>query len=447
MITEREQRAVVLGAAGRDFHDFNVHLRENAAYRVVGFTATQIPNISDRVYPAELAGSRYPDGIPILREDELEAIIQREDVDVCFFSYSDVSHEYVMHVASRCLSAGAAFTLLGPRQMMLGSRRPVVAICAVRTGAGKSQTTRFIVQRLRELGRKPVVVRHPMPYGDLLRQRVQRFESLEDLDRFEVTIEEREEYEPHLRQRTVVYAGVDYAEILRQAEEDGDVVVWDGGNNDLPFFRPDFHIVVVDPHRVGHELTYHPGEANLRMADAVIVNKTKTARSEDVEAVQRNVTSTVPAARVFMGESPISVDRPDLIRGRRVLAVEDGPSLTHGDLPYGAASLAAREYGASELVDPRPFAVGSLVKIFEKFPNAGPLLPAMGYGAEQISELAETIRRSDAEVVAVGTPVDLTRVLSIDVPTVRVTYDLVLDDTEGLDSLLQKALEERESRD
>ncbi len=447
MVTERKQRAVVLGAAGRDFHDFNVHLRENAAYRVVGFTATQIPNISDRVYPAELAGSRYPDGIPILREDELEAIIQGEDVDVCFFSYSDVPHEHVMHLASRCLAAGAAFTLLGPRQMMLGSRRPVVAICAVRTGAGKSQTTRFIVQRLRELGRKPVVVRHPMPYGDLLRQRVQRFESLEDLDRFEVTIEEREEYEPHLRQRTVVYAGVDYAEILQRAEEDGDVVVWDGGNNDLPFFRPDFHIVIVDPHRVGHELTYHPGEANLRMADAVIVNKTKTARSEDVEAVQRNVTSTVPAARVFMGESPISVDRPDLIRGRRVLAVEDGPSLTHGDLPYGAASLAAREHGASELVDPRPFAVGSLVKIFEKFPNAGPLLPAMGYGAEQISELAETIRRSDAEVVVVGTPVDLTRVLSIDVPTVRVTYDLVLDDTEGLDSLLRKALEERESRD
>ncbi len=442
-MTERgkQQRVAILGAAGRDFHDFNAYFRDNPAYRVVAFTATQIPNIADRVYPPSIAGSAYPDGIPILAEEDLEKIIAAEAIDTCVFSYSDVSHEYVMHLASRSLAAGASFMIVGPRQTMLESNRPVIAVCAVRTGAGKSQTTRYVVERLRAFGRQPVVVRHPMPYGDLEKQQVQRFGSYEDLERHEVTIEEREEYEPHLRRGTTVYAGVDYEAILRQAENDGDVVLWDGGNNDLPFFRPDLHIVVADPHRPGHELTYHPGEANLRMADAVVINKSNSATPEGFETVRRNIALANPGARVFRGRSPLTVDLPDLVKGRRVLAVEDGPSLTHGELRLGAASLAAQEHGAHELVDPRPFAVGSIVETFKKYSGTGPVLPAMGYGEEQIEELAETIKRSDAEVIVVGTPVDLARLIDIDRPLVRVTYDLALDEPEAMDDLIREALE------
>lgn len=440
-MTATKQRVIVLGAAGRDFHDFNTFFRGNPEYEVVGFTATQIPNISDRVYPAEIAGPDYPDGIPILPEQEIEEIIQRDQIDSCVFSYSDISHEYVMHLASRVLAAGASFTLLGPRQMMLESIRPVVSVCAVRTGSGKSQTTRYVVSRLREFGRTPVVVRHPMPYGDLTKQRVQRFKTYEDLDSHEVTIEEREEYEPHLRRGTIVYAGVDYGEILRQAEEDGDVILWDGGNNDLPFYTSDLHIVIADPHRPGHELTYHPGEANLRLADVVIINKSDSARPEDVEVVRRNVETANPNARVFVGRSPLSVDKPELLEGRRVLAVEDGPSLTHGGLKVGAASLAAQKHGAAELVDPRPFAVGSIIETFEAYSNTGPVLPAMGYGEEQIAELQATIRGSDAEVVVVGTPIDLARLIEIDKPVVKVAYDLALDEADEFDRLLHAAIE------
>ncbi len=436
----KEQKVVILGAAGRDFHDFNVAFRDSEAHRVVAFTAAQIPNIGNRVYPPVLAGPRYPDGVPICGEDELETIIKSEGVDACVFSYSDVSHEYVMHLASRCLAAGAGFSLLGPSAMMLESSAPVIAVCAVRTGSGKSQTTRYVVERLRELGRKPVVIRHPMPYGDLAAQRLQRFETYEDLDRYDVTIEEREEYEPHLERGTIVYAGIDYAAILSEAEQDGDVLLWDGGNNDLPFFKPDLHIVVADPHRPGHELSYHPGEANLRMAHVIIVNKTDTARPEDVESVRRNASASNPEAAILNGRSPFSVDKPEELRGRRVLAVEDGPSLTHGELKVGAASLAALENGAKELVDPRPFAVGTILETYEQYPEVGTLLPAMGYGDQQISDLAETIHKSDAEVVAIGTPIDLTRLIDIERPVVKVGYDLVLAEPDILVASLRQVL-------
>ncbi len=439
MVKNGRRRVLILGAAGRDFHDFNVVFRDDPKFEVVGFTATQIPNISDRAYPAELAGALYPRGIPIHHEDQLESIIGEEGIDTCIFSYSDISHQHVMHLASRCIAAGARFSLLGPNDMMLDSSRPVIAVCAVRTGSGKSQTTRFVADRLKKLGKKPVVVRHPMPYGDLVAQRVQRFASYGDLDRYDVTIEEREEYEPHLREGTIVYAGVDYAEILRRAEEDGDIILWDGGNNDLPFFRPNLHIVVADPHRPGHELAYHPGEANLRLADVIIINKTDTARAQDVEIVKKNISIANAGALVVLGRSPFSVDKPELLQGKRVLAVEDGPSLTHGELKYGAATLAARQHGARELVDPRPFAVGSIGTTFEQYPETGPLLPAMGYDDAQIADLAATIAKSDAEVVAIGTPIDLLRLMEIDLPTVRVRYELELDDPGPLDELLAKA--------
>ncbi|NIR45971.1 MAG: GTPase [Gemmatimonadetes bacterium] len=433
-------RVVILGAAGRDFHDFNTFFRGNRDNRVVAFTATQIPNIEGRVYPAEIAGPDYPEGIPIVPEEELEEIVERERVDLCVFSYSDISHAYVMHMASRVLAAGAAFQLLGPRQIMLESERPVIAVCAVRTGAGKSQTTRYVVERLREFGHRPVVVRHPMPYGDLVAQRVQRFESYDDLDRYDVTIEEREEYEPHIARGSVVYAGVDYEAILRQAEKEADVVLWDGGNNDLPFYRPNLHIVVADPHRPGHEIGYHPGEANLRVADAIIINKIGTAKPEDIDIVRRNIAEANPGAVVFDGESPLTVDDPAALKGKRVLAVEDGPSLTHGELSLGAASLAAKQSGAAELVDPRPFAVGSIVETFARYTTTGPVLPAMGYGEEQIRELSETIRRSDADVVAVGTPIDLGRLIDIDKPIVRVKYDLAVDRAEEFDRLIKETV-------
>jgi predicted GTPase len=435
------KRVIILGAAGRDFHDFNTYFRGNSDYRVVAFTATQIPNIEGRLYPAGIAGPDYPEGIPILPEDELEATIKNEKIDVCVFSYSDVSHEYVMNMASRCLAAGAAFELLGPKQMMVESTRPVIAVCAVRTGSGKSQTTRYVVEKLRELGKTPVVVRHPMPYGDLVAQRVQRFATYEDLEKHDATIEEREEYEPHIDAGSVVYAGVDYEAILRQAEGDGDVVLWDGGNNDLPFYKPNLHIVIADPHRPFHEISYHPGEANLRMADAVIINKIDSAVPENVEAVRSNIAWANPTARVFAGRSPLTVDNPGALEGKRVLAVEDGPSLTHGELALGAASLAAQQNGAAELVDPRPFAVGSIVETFEKYATTGPVLPAMGYGDDQIRELTETINNSDAEVVVVGTPIDLARLINIEKPVVRVQYDLALDEPAELDAMIKKAVE------
>jgi predicted GTPase len=419
------RRIVIAGAAGRDFHNFNVLYRDSDAHEVVAFTATQIPNIDGRVYPAELAGERYPRGVPIHAEAELEALIRREGVDEVVFSYSDVSHEHVMHVASRALAAGADFHLVAPAVTELDSSKPCVAVCAVRTGAGKSQTGRRVAEILRGGGHRVAVLRHPMPYGDLSRQAVQRFERYEDLEAADCTIEEREEYEPHLAEGNLVFAGVDYARILAAAEQEADVILWEGGNNDTPFIRPDVHIVLVDPHRPGHELRYHPGEANLRMADVCLVNKVDSAPPEGVDAVLASIRRHNPDAVVVMASSPIEVEGGGgEIRGRRVLCIEDGPTLTHGEMAYGAAVIAAREHGAAELVDPRPFAVGSIATTFERYPDTGPLLPAMGYGREQMEELRETIERSDADVVLVGTPIDLRRLIEIDRPAFRVRYRL-----------------------
>ena len=420
------RRIVVAGAAGRDFHNFNVVLRDRDDVEVVAFTATQIPDIEGRVYPAELAGERYPDGIPIVPEDDLAALVRRENVDEVVFSYSDVTHEHVMHVGSIALAAGADYRLLSPRVTMLRSQKPVVAVCAVRTGSGKSQTTRHVAGVLRDAGKRVAVLRHPMPYGDLTKQAVQRFERYQDLDAADCTIEEREEYEPHLAEGNLVFAGIDYGAILARAEEEADVVVWDGGNNDTPFIRPDVHIVVCDPHRPGHELRYHPGETNLRMADVCVVNKMDTAPPAGVEAVLASIHEVNPAAQIVRAASPFLVEdgRAGEIRGKRVLAVEDGPTLTHGEMTYGAATLAAKQHGAEKLVDPRPFAVGSIQKTFEAYPHVAELLPAMGYGRRQMEELRETIERSDADLVLIGTPIDLRRVIDIDKPALRVTYRL-----------------------
>jgi predicted GTPase len=420
------RRIVIAGAAGRDFHNFNVVFRGREDVEVVAFTATQIPDIDGRSYPAALAGGRYPDGIRILAEEELASIVLRERVDEVVFAYSDVTHEHVMHVGSIAMAAGADFTLLGPRSTMIASDKPVVAICAVRTGSGKSQTTRHAAAVLRDAGKRVAVLRHPMPYGDLRRQAVQRFERYEDLDAADCTIEEREEYEPHLAEGNLVFAGIDYAAILSRAEEEADVIVWDGGNNDTPFIRPDLHVVVVDPHRPGHELRYHPGETNLRMADVCVVNKTDTAPPEGVEAVLDSIHRVNPGAAIVRAASPFLVEggRTDEIRGKRVLAVEDGPTLTHGEMTYGAAVLAAKQHGAASLVDPRPFAVGSISRTFERYPHVAELLPAMGYGRKQMEELRETIARSDADLVLIGTPIDLRRVIDLDKPALRVTYRL-----------------------
>ena len=418
------RRVLILGAGGRDFHNFNVFFRPRPDYAVVGFTATQIPDIEGRVYPAALAGERYPKGIPIYLEEELEALIRRERVDVVVFAYSDVSHEQVMHLASRVMASGASFVLLGPQDTMLTSRLPVVSICAARTGAGKSQTTRRVAAILKKLGGRVAVIRHPMAYGDFIRQRAQRFATLEDLDRHEVTIEEREEYEPHIQQGTIVYAGVDYADVVALAERDADVMIWDGGNNDFPFLRSGLQIVVLDPHRAGHELRYHPGETNLRMADVLVINKVDTATPDDVMTVRANAARVNPDAVIVEAASPVTVDEPGLIRGRRALAVEDGPTLTHGGMAFGAATLAARNHGAKALVDPRPHAVGSIRGVFERYPHLGPVLPAMGYGPEQVHELQTTIERAGADVVVIGTPVDLRRIMTLRMPAVRVRYEL-----------------------
>jgi predicted GTPase len=418
------RRVIILGAAGRDFHNFNVFFRENPHYEVVAFTATQIPDIDDRKYPPELAGERYPDGIPIEPEEELVDLIRKHEAEVAVFAYSDVSHQYVMERASIAMAAGASFMLLGPKDTMLESEKPVISITAVRTGAGKSQTTRRVTDVLKKLGRRVVVVRHPMPYGDLTKQVIQRFASFEDLDRYDCTIEEREEYEPHLQRGNVVYAGVDYEKILREAEKEADVVVWDGGNNDFPFYKPDLAIVVVDPHRPGHELTYYPGYVNLCLADVVVINKVDTADPEGVELVKENARVHNPQALIIEAASPITVENPEILKGKCVLVIEDGPTLTHGEMPYGAGAIAAQKYGAKELIDPRPFAVDSIKEVFEKYPHLENILPAMGYGAEQIQDLEETIRRADSEAVVIATPVDLTRLVRFDVPTARVRYEL-----------------------
>jgi len=417
-------RALILGAAGRDFHNFNVVYRDDTRYEVIGFTAAQIPNIAGRRYPAELAGPLYPHGVPIFSEDELAALVERFEVRQVVFSYSDVSYNYVMHRAAVANAAGADFVLLGPRATMLESRKPVIAVCAVRTGAGKSQTSRRLARLLRDRGFRVAVVRHPMPYGDLAAQRVQRFATIEDMRRHQCTIEEMEEYEPHIASGSVVYAGVDYADILNRAESDADVILWDGGNNDLPFYRPSLHIVVADPLRLGNELTYHPGEANLRMADVVIINKIDTADLDSVEQLRAHVRAANPDALIVEAASPVTADHPEIITGRRVLVVEDGPTLTHGEMRFGAGTVMARKFGAAEIVDPRPFASGSIADTYKAYPAIGPLLPAMGYSAEQVRDLEATIARVPCDIVVIGTPIDLTRLVQIRQPSVRVRYEL-----------------------
>ncbi len=433
-------RVVILGAAGRDFHNFNTVYREDTSTEVVAFTATQIPGIAGRRYPAVLAGARYPDGIPIVAEDDLARLIREEKVDTCVFSYSDVTHEHVMHLASRCIALGADFLLLSARRTMLPAKVPVVAVTAVRTGAGKSQTTRYLSTILKKLGKKVVAVRHPMPYGDLAEEICQRFATYEDLDREKCTIEEREEYEPHIDNGFVVYAGVDYGRILSRAEGEAEVILWDGGNNDLPFYVPALHICIADPHRAGHETSYHPGEANFRRADVIVINKCDTAEPDKVAAVEAAARRLNPRARVLKADSPVTPDRPELLAGARVLAVEDGPTLTHGGMRYGAAVVAARQAGAAEIVDPSPHAVGSIRETYAKYPNAVGVLPAMGYGAEQIAELAETIRRTPCDVVLIGTPIDLRRVLTIDKPIVRARYDLREQAPGRLEEELRRAI-------
>jgi predicted GTPase len=418
------RRIVILGAAGRDFHNFNVCFRNSLNDQVVAFTATQIPNIAGRRYAAELAGALYPQGIPIVPEEDLERLIREGSANLVVFSYSDVSHNHVMDLASRAVAAGADFLLLGSDRTMLRAKVPVISVCAIRTGCGKSPVSRRVVRLLRDAGQEAVVVRHPMPYGDLVQQRVQRFAKLEDLDRQHCTIEEREEYEPHLHAGTVVFAGVDYAAILAEAEKEADVIVWDGGNNDTPFFRPDLEIVVADPHRAGHELLYHPGEVNLLRADVVVINKVDTASDAAIELVRHNVRERNPKARVIEAASRIHVEDAERIRHARVLVIEDGPTLTHGEMSFGAGVIGARQAGAVELVDPRPYAVGSLHDVFAKFRQIGPLLPAMGYSAAQLGELEETIRRTPCDFVLVATPIDLRRVIRINQPSLRVTYEI-----------------------
>jgi predicted GTPase len=440
-------RVLIAGAAGRDFHNFNLVYRESPAHDVVAFTATQIPNIDGRRYPAELAGSLYPNGIPILPESALEQLVREHEIDVVVFAYSDVTHEHVMHIGSRALAAGASYELIAPRLTMLASSKPTVAICAVRTGSGKSQTTRRVAELLREAGKRVAVLRHPMPYGDLAKQAVQRFERYEDLEAADATIEEREEYEPHLAEGNLVFAGIDYERILRAAEQEADVILWDGGNNDTPFIRPDLHIVVVDPHRPGHELRYHPGETNLRMADVCVVNKMDSATQEGIDAVLDSIHENTKDARIVLANSPFHVEGDTQeIKGKRVLAVEDGPTLTHGEMTFGAAVLAAKQYGAAELVDPRSCAVGSIAETFEQYPNVGTLLPAMGYGREQMEDLRKTIERCNVDLVLIGTPIDLRKLIDLDKPAMRVTYKLeeisepTLKDVLAEKGLLETAL-------
>jgi len=432
------EKVIIIGAAGRDFHNFNCVFRDNDKYEVVAFTAAQIPDIDGRAYPAELAGKLYPNGIPIHAEEDLPGLIAEHGVDCCVFSYSDVSHEDVMHKAALVNACGADFKLLGERLTELKSSKPVISICAVRTGCGKSQTTRLVSEILQKAGKKVVAVRHPMPYGDLAKQAVQRFATLEDLEKHECTIEEMEEYEPHIVRGNVIYAGVDYEAILREAEKEADVILWDGGNNDTPFFKPDLHIVVADPHRAGHELTYFPGETNVRLADVVIINKVVEAQFDDIAEVRENVRSINPDCVILDGASPLTVEDAELIRGKSCLVVEDGPTLTHGGMAYGAGVVAALRNGAEELVDPRPWVTGKLAETFAIYPEIGTLLPAMGYGEEQKADLEATINAVECDTVVIGTPIDLNRIIDIKKPTVRIGYDLQVIGRPNLEDLLAK---------
>jgi predicted GTPase len=439
----KKTKIIIMGAAGRDFHNFNVYFRNNQQHEVVAFTATQIPRIEKRTYPPELAGPHYPKGIPIYPEEKLPELIRKNNVDQVIFAYSDVSHEHVMHKASIALANGASFLLMSPSATMLRARVPVVSVCAVRTGSGKSQTSRRVCKILRRIGYNVIVVRHPMPYGDLRKQVWQRFASMEDLDKYECTIEEREDYEPHIANGVVVYAGVDYEKILREAEKEADIIVWDGGNNDLPFYASNLHIVVTDAHRPGHELAYHPGETNLRMADVVIINKVDTADSKNVEIVQKNIETVNPNATIIKAASPIAVDKPELIKGKKVLVVEDGPTLTHGNMAYGAGTIIAKKLGASDIVDPRPYAVGSIKDAFKKYPQLGALLPAVGYDEQQIRELEETINATPCDTIVIGTPFDMRRVLRLNKPAVRVTYELKEVSKPNLEDVLRSRFPKR----
>jgi predicted GTPase len=436
----KKRKTIIMGAVGRDFHNFNVSFKDNEDYEVVAFTATQIPNIADRKYPSELAGRLYPDGIPIYDEKELTKLIKDHRIDEVVFSYSDVPHEYVMHKASEVQAAGANFIILGAEQTMLKSKVPVIAVCAVRTGCGKSAATRSICQILKEAGKKVVAIRHPMPYGDLVKQKVQRFETYEDLAMHDCTIEEMEEYEPHIEQGTIVYAGVDYEAILRKAEGEADIIIWDGGNNDLPFYKPDVHITLADPHRPGHEVTFYPGETNLILADIIIISKEEFADAENIIKVKDNIRKINLEASVINASLHITVENLERIKGRRVLAVEDGPTVTHGGMTYGAAVMAARKYGSSTLVDPRPFAVGSIKDTFKKYPGIDNLLPAMGYDRKQISELEETINQTDCDAVIIGTPIDLGKIIKINKPIVRAKYELQELNKPGLSDIIQALL-------
>jgi len=440
---EKPRKVVILGAGGRDFHNFNVVFRDDEDVRVVAFTATQIPHIDDRRYPASLAGPRYPEGIPIVPEEELERVVAEQGPLTAVFSYSDVSHNYVGHMAARVNALGCDFLLLGASATMIESKVPVVAVTAVRTGCGKSQTTRRVAALLRERGLRTVAVRHPMPYGNLEKQDVQRFAGFEDLDRHECTIEEREEYEPHLKQGTVVFAGVDYGRILAEAEKEADVVLWDGGNNDTSFFKPDLTVVVVDPHRPGHEVGYYPGETNLRLADAVVINKETTADYDGILAVGESIRRINPKATVIHAASPVFVEGGEALAGKRVLVVEDGPTLTHGEMKYGAGVIAARQYGAAEILDPRPWVKGEIAETFARYPGIGSVLPAMGYGETQMKDLEETINAVEADVVAVATPIDLGRLLRLNKPAVRVSYELEEIGTPRLSDVLDRFLAER----
>jgi len=430
------KKVIIMGAAGRDFHNFNVFYRDNEEYEVVAFTATQIPNISGRKYPAELAGRLYPDGIPIYDEKDLPEIVKKYGVDEVVFSYSDVSYPYIMHRASIANVAGADFRLLSPEHTMIKSSKPVVAVCAVRTGCGKSQFSRKIFELLSKKY-KPVAIRHPMPYGDLAKQKCQRFASYEDMDKHECTIEEREEYEPYIDMGGIVYAGVDYQEILNEAEKEADVIIWDGGNNDYPFYKPDLHITIADPHRAGHELAYYPGEINLRMADVVIINKVDTAKEENIRKVEDNIKEVNPEARIIKASSPIHVEGD--IKGKRVIVVEDGPTVTHGEMPYGAGAIAAQQHGA-EMVDARKYAVGSIKATFEKYPHLDRILPAMGYGKQQMKELEETINAADCDAVLAATPINLARVINVNKPIIRVRYGVGKDVEAELQEILDEFL-------
>jgi len=433
----KRKNVIIMGAAGRDFHNFNVYFRDNEDYNVVAFTATQIPNIDGRIYPAELAGKLYPDGIKIYEESQLVDLIKKFNVDEVVFAYSDVPFDYVMTKASIVNAAGASFRLMGTSETMLKSSKPVISVLAVRTGCGKSQTSRKIVKILTQAGKKVVAVRHPMPYGDLVKQKVQRFADYSDLDKYNCTIEEREEYEPHIARGGVIYAGVDYEAILREAEKEADVILWDGGNNDMPFYKSDLIFTVTDPHRPGHELHYYPGNTCLRVADAVIINKIDSATKEGIETVRNNIHLVNPDAIIIEANSPITVDKPELITGKRVLIVEDGPTLTHGEMKYGAGTVIAQRLKAKEIVDPRPYTVKSISDTYKKYPNIGKLLPAMGYGEQQIKDLEETINRTDCDSVVIGTPIDLGRILKINKPSTRVMYELQEIGENTLESVLK----------